>query len=49
MVNIWLDKFLKVLVVFLFFVFELRFVFEIFMYKYNMKDFRCYISKKKIF
>lgn len=49
MVNIWLDKSLKVLVIPLFFVSELRSVFEIFMYKYNMKDFRCHISKKKIF
>lgn len=49
MVNIWLDKSLKVLVVPLFFVSELRSVFEIFMYKYNMKDFRCHISKKKYF
>lgn len=47
MVNIWLNKSLKVLAVPLFFVSELRSVFEIFMYKHNTKDFRWHISKKK--
>lgn len=49
MVNIWLNKSLKVLAVPLFFVSELRSVFEIFMYKHNTKDFRWHISKKKLF
>lgn len=49
MVNIWLNKSFKVLVVPLFFVSELRSVFEIFMYKHDMKDFRWHISKKKYF